>query len=47
MGGRQHINQDLYRAFLHHDLSLEQDIPQICLRSHGFRFGLWRRGNHQ
>ena len=47
MGGRQRINQDLHRAFLHHDFSLEQDIPQILIRSHGSRVSIRRRANHQ
>ena len=47
MGGHQHINKDLHRAFLHHNFSLEQDIPQICIRSHEFRVSTRRRDNHQ
>ena len=47
MDGHQHINQDLHRAFLHHNISLEQNVPQICIRNHGSGVSIRHRANHQ
>ena len=46
MGGGHHINKNLHRAFLNHDFSLEQDISQFRIRSHGFGVSTRCRRNH-